>query len=235
MASIIEDVLKATVGLLFKKCLDLVVDSLPEGDVAEQKFRNMIAREIDDTKSKLDGLARKDLLTSISLFKEGIVLLYKVLDIKYSCKKGTATEQGAVTRGSREGTSQLSLQSFETEVKVSLAMDMGSLDASAKRTLADAKKRFDEARMKATEAFNNVALSASDRVLAMQYRVMSTILEKIDNPKEAIATCKLCLKNYTPCQPLKVVFKLRVQEAFCLGSRKMNGHRLLSPFVIRIV
>lgn len=70
MASIIEDVLKATVGLLFKKCLDLVVDSLPEGDVAEQKFRNMIVREIDDTKSKLDGLVRKDLLTSISLFKE---------------------------------------------------------------------------------------------------------------------------------------------------------------------
>lgn len=34
MASIIEDALKATVGLLFKKCLDLVVDSLPEGDVA---------------------------------------------------------------------------------------------------------------------------------------------------------------------------------------------------------
>lgn len=214
MASIIEDVLKATVGLLFEKCLDLVVDSLPEGDVAEQKFRNMIVREINDTKSKLDGLARKDLLTSISLFTEGIVLLYKVLDIKYSCKKGTATEQGAVTRRSREGTSQLSLQSFETEVKVSLAMDMENLDASAKRTLADAKKRFDEARMKATEAFNNVALSASDRVLAMQYRVMSTILEKIDNPKEAIATCKLCLEELHSMQAVKSSFQVESTGGF---------------------
>ena len=208
MASIIAAVLKATVGLLFNKSRDLAADKLKEGDVTEQQFRNMIVREIDDIKSKLDGLARKDLLTSISIFKEGIVFLYKVLEMKCSCKKSTATEQGAVTQGSRESTSQLSSQSFESDVKVSLAMDMESLDDSGKRALADAKKRFDEARVKATEAFNNVALSTSDRILAMQYRIMSTILEKIDNPKEAIAACKLCLEELHSMPTVSKSFKV---------------------------
>lgn len=97
MASIVTTVLKATVGLILNKGRDLAADKLQEGDLTEQQFCNMIVREIDDIKSKLDGLARKDLLTSISLFKEGIVFLYKVLDEKFICKEGTATKQGSVT------------------------------------------------------------------------------------------------------------------------------------------
>ena len=115
MALSVTAVLKATVGLILNKGRDLAADKLQDGDVTEQQFRNMIALEIDDKKSKLDGLARKDLLTSISIFKEGIMFLYKVLDKKFICKEGTATEQGAITQGSREGTTQLSLQTFETD------------------------------------------------------------------------------------------------------------------------
>ena len=88
MASIVTAVLKATVGLILNKGRDSAADKLQEGDVTEQQFRNMLVREIDDVKSKLDGLARKDLLTSISIFKEGIAFLYKVLDMKFSCKEG---------------------------------------------------------------------------------------------------------------------------------------------------
>lgn len=215
MASIVTAVLKATLGFLLNKSRDLAADKLKEGDVTEQQFRNMIVREIDDVKSKLDGLARKDLLTSISIFKEGIVFLYKVLDMKSTRKEGTATEQGAVTQGTREGILQLSLRSLETDVEnASLVRDMESLDDSGKRALTDAKKRFDEARMKATEAFNNVALSTSDRILAMQYRVMSTILEKIDNPKEAIAACKLCLDELHSMPAVKKSFKVETTRGF---------------------
>ena len=215
MASIVTAVLKATVGLILNKGRDLAADKLQEGDVTEQQFRNMIVREIDDIKTKLDGLARKDLLTSISIFKEGIVFLYKVLDVKFSCNEDTATKQGAVTQGSREKITQLSLQSFETDVgKVSLLRGIDSLDDSGKRALADAKKRFDEARVKATEAFNNVALSTSDRIMAMQYRVMSTILEKIDNPKEAIAACKLCLEELHSMPAVSKSFKVETTGGF---------------------
>ena len=49
-------------------------------NITDQKFRGMIVREIYEIKKKLDGLARKDLLASISFFEEGIVLLYEVFE-----------------------------------------------------------------------------------------------------------------------------------------------------------
>ena len=136
MASIVTAVLKATVGLISNKGRDLAAGKLQEGDVTEQQFRDMIVREIDDIKSKLDGLTRRDLLTSISIFKEGIVFLYKVLDEKFSCKKGTTSEQG-------RGTPDISLQSFETDVdKVSLLRGMDSSDDSTKRALANGLRKL---------------------------------------------------------------------------------------------
>lgn len=227
MASILTAVLKASIGLLLNKGRDSAAEKLKEGDVTEQQFRNMIVREIDDIRSKLDGLSRKDLLTSISIFKEGIVFLYKVLDMKSSGEEGTATEQGTVTQGTWEGTSQLSLRSLETDVKVSHAMDMESLNAAGKRALADAKKRFDEARMKATEAFHNVALSTTDRILAMQYRVMSTILEKIDNPKEAIAACKLCLEELHSMPAVNKSFKIETTGGFLSWFNKEEREQII--------
>ena len=80
MSSIVIAVFKLTIGLLFNKVRDKTAEKLTEGDIIDQKFRSFIVREINDVKSKLDGLARKDLLASISFFKEGIQLLYEVFD-----------------------------------------------------------------------------------------------------------------------------------------------------------
>lgn len=66
MASIITAVFKATIGLLVNKGRDNAAANLKEGDLTDQKFRGLIVREIDDIKSKLDGLARKDVFASIS-------------------------------------------------------------------------------------------------------------------------------------------------------------------------
>lgn len=82
MSAVVTAVLKATLGLLLAKGRDCLAKKLQEGDVTDDQFRCMIVRELDDIKSKLDGLARKDLLTSISFFKEGIVFLSNVLDKK---------------------------------------------------------------------------------------------------------------------------------------------------------
>ena len=49
----------------------MVADRLKEGDVADGQFRTLIVGEIDEIKSKLDGIARTNLLASISFFKEG--------------------------------------------------------------------------------------------------------------------------------------------------------------------
>ncbi|CAH3110070.1 unnamed protein product, partial [Porites lobata] len=66
------------------------------------------------------------------------------------------------------------------------------LNEATTSMLNDAKKRFERARERATEAFVNEALELSERVLAMRYRIMSTILETVDNPTNALAACKLC-------------------------------------------
>lgn len=202
MSAIVTAVLKATVGLLLKKGRDCLAKKLQEGDVTDEQFRNMIVRELDDIKSKLDGLVRKDLLTSISFFKEGIVFLSKVLDEKYYANCGPESSKVKTRNEAAEkdkSTERLDLPTADVKT-VSLSVKgqetlFAELDESGKRALADAKKRFDEARRKATEAFNNVALSTKDRILAMQCRVVSTILEKIDSPAEAIAACKLCLEE----------------------------------------
>ena len=209
MASIIEAVLKSTIGLIVDKGRDLAAKNLTEGDVTDERFRIMIIRELDDIKSKLDGMARKDLLTSISFFKEGIVFLYQVLDKIISCEEGQlrATEHEAVG-GREENYASVNTVSLLSEFVVS------DLDDAGKRALSDGKKRFDEARIKATEAFNNVALSTFDRILAMQYRVMSTILQKIDHTKEAIAACLLCLEELHSMPAVKKSFTVEVNGGF---------------------
>lgn len=199
MVSIVTAVLEATVGFLVTKGRDTAAAKLKEGDVTDERFRNMIVRELDDVKSKLDGLSRKDLLSSIGFFKEGVVYLYQAMNNTSCGDEGTVQTQAAAE--SEEAKSQLSLQSVTADEQiVSLVSDrrnlpLSDLNDSGKRALSKAKKRFDDARMMATEAFNNVALSTSDRILAVQYRVMSTILEEIDNPKEALPVCRLCLEE----------------------------------------
>ena len=56
----ITAVFNATIGLVVNKGRDKLAEKLNEGDVTDQKFRGLVVREIDELKSKLDGLARKD-------------------------------------------------------------------------------------------------------------------------------------------------------------------------------
>ena len=67
-------------------------------------------------------------------------------------------------------------------------LNLNSLD-EIEEAILDAKKRFDDARRKATEAFNNEVLTPLDRILAMGVRLMATILEKVDNPVSALDAC----------------------------------------------
>ena len=211
MSSIVTAVFKATIGLLVDKGRDKAAERLKEGDVTEQKFRSVIVREIDDIKSKLDGLSRKDLLASISFFEEGIELLYKVFD-----KARSRSEGGEVP-----------VQAACAEA-FALAQEMRSreltgLDESATRALANAKKRFEHARREATRAFKNEALTTSDRILAMEYRVMATILETIDNPADAIAPCRVCIKEMNCLSAVQNSFKVELRKG--IMARFNKGER----------
>ena len=180
MSGIITVVFKATVGWLVDKGRDEAAKKLKDGDVTDQQFRGIIMREIDDMKSKLDGLSRKDLLASIGFFREGIELLYEVFEEKRSRSEyGADTAQAACAEA----------------VSLTEGVKHLELTKSATRKLSHAKKRFGSARERATDAFSNEALSPNDRILAMQYRVMATVLETIDHPADAVAPCKVCIEE----------------------------------------
>ena len=214
MSSLITAVFKATIGLLVNKGRDKLAEKLNEGDVTDQKFRGLIVREIDEIKSKLDGLARKDLLASISLFKEGIELLYEVFESARS-----SSEHRAITAAATVGAEQFDI------AKEIRNLELSSLDESATRKLGRAKKRFEEARLEAIRAFSNGALELPDRLLAMQYRLMATILETVDNPTDALAACRVCLDELHQVPAVKEYFKVELEEGLRLRARFNKDER----------
>ncbi|XP_044182260.1 uncharacterized protein LOC122963047 [Acropora millepora] len=214
MSSFIDAILKATVGLLVNKGRNVAAEKLKDGDVTNEQLRNLIVRELDDIKSKLDGIARKDLLASIGFFKEGLVYLYKVKPKEEGGKKTQQREERVATPLKQEvGSSEASVKT------VSLVEQMRSLqltdrDNSSARALNDAKDIFKQAREKATEAFYNEALSTSDRILAMQYRILATILEKVDRVPDALASCRFCLEELHSIPAVKKSFDIHLQQGF---------------------
>ena len=214
MSSFIDAILKATVGLLVNKGRNVAAEKLKDGDVTNEQLRNLIVRELDDIKSKLDGIARKDLLASIGFFKEGLVYLYKVKPNEEDGKKTQQREDRAATPLKQEvGSSEASVKT------VSLVEEMRSLqltdrDNSSARALNDAKDIFKQAREKATEAFYNEGLSTSDRILAMQYRILATILEKVDRVPDALAACRFCLEELHSIPAVKKSFDIHLQQGF---------------------
>ena len=220
MSSIVTAVFKATIGLLVNKGRDKAAEKLKEGDVTDQKFRSLIVREIDDIKSKLDGLARKDLLASISFFKEGIEILYEVFQKERSRNdNGGATTQAAETAN----TESISLTSEMRNM-----LQLTSLDESAMRVLANAKDRFKDARREATKAFSNEALKLSDRILAMQYRVMATILEAVDNPEDALGACRVCIEELHSLSVVKECFTVELKRGFRGWFSQDERRRIIS-------
>ncbi|XP_029185543.2 uncharacterized protein LOC114953457 [Acropora millepora] len=214
MSSLLEAILKATVGLLVNKGRNVAAEKLKEGDVTNEQLCNLILSELDDIKLKLDGIARNDLLTSISFYREGLFYLYK---------QKTNEEDGNMTQ-QKEGRAATPLRqelgSSEASVKtVSVVEEMRSLqltdrDNSSARALNAAKYTLKQAREKATEAFNNEALSTSDRILAMQYRIMATILEKLDCVPDALATCRLCLEELHSMPAVMKSLDIHLQQGF---------------------
>lgn len=191
---IMVGVFKATIGLLIDKGRDWLAEKLREGDVTDETFRDLIVREINAMNLKLDAIARKDLGASMNFLTEGLALMYKVLE------KVDDSEDRIVHEASMKMLDACSLSTTACQTTVYLAEGMKNFtltdsDESKKEALYDAKKRFKDARKKATEAFSNSALRPAERVLAMQYRIMATLLEKVDNPASALTTCKVCLEQ----------------------------------------
>ena len=180
----------------------MTAEKLKEGDVADKKVRDLIVREVEDIKSKLDGLSRKDLLAAVDSFETGVRFLFQALDVKPSGEASTATEKTSV--GIKEENVDLAdvvkIVSFASEVEKIQKID---LDEATKITFYQAKERFKMAREKATEASNNEALEVFDRITAIRCRVMAAILESVVETARTAgdlspASVKSALENALP-------------------------------------
>ncbi|PFX11916.1 uncharacterized protein LOC111319059 [Stylophora pistillata] len=213
MSSLVTAVLKSFIGALISKGRSLAAKKLKDGDVADVKIRQLIVQDMDDIKSKLDEISRKDLKTSISFFNDGVVYLGKVLDTEID--GSGASEWKEVTTEVRGATKEIKVK--ENNV-VSSAKRMKILrvdiNEEATKVIEEAKSRFEDARKKAIEAFSNPALYTSDRLLAMAIRIMATVLEKVDNPGSALDSLRYCLEELHSLPAVQENFSVTLKKGF---------------------
>ena len=206
MSSIITSILSSTAGFLWSKARDSTAEKLRDGDVTDAKIRQIVVRELDDIKKKLEGLSRKDLLSSCTLLQEGVDLLYLSLSKLNFQQQALTTE----TEDDRAKTSAMTT-GVESEImnevmKLSCAMEKLKLNVNSECEIA--KKRFEDARLKANDAFSNEALSLKDKIFAVELRMVSEILERLDNPEIAITGCLSLLKKLHSLPAIQEVFNV---------------------------
>ena len=65
-------ILKSIAGLVVDKARSVTANSLSDGDLTDERMREVIISNIDDIKSSIRGLSRQHLNSSLSFLKEGI-------------------------------------------------------------------------------------------------------------------------------------------------------------------
>ena len=208
MPSIITGILSSTVGLLWNKVLDKTAEKLQDGDVTDAKLRELVVREMNDIKTKLDALSRKDLLSSYIFLQEGVDLLNVTLD-KFNLEE-KALPNHSKNDGSETSTMSSTVGSDVLNEVLKLSHAVGKIKLDSDKEFESAKKRFEDARRKATEAFCNEALSIKDRIFATKLRIVSDILECLDNPEIAITGCLSFLKKFHSLPAIQEIFNVYV-------------------------
>jgi hypothetical protein len=143
MSSIVTTILSSTVGLLWNKARDTTAKKLKDGDITDAKLREIVMRELNDVKTKIDGLSRKDLLSSYSFLQEGVQLLILSLDKSKDEQKAVQSE----TQDDRGETSRMPSGNESTDIlnkALELSHVMGKLKIVSNES-ESAKKRFEDA------------------------------------------------------------------------------------------
>ncbi len=198
--------MKLTFGFLANKIRSGIAERLKDGDVTDEECRRLIVRELDDIKSKLDGLARKDLLSSLCFLQDGVTGLYQSvlqLDPDSNTTESTVQVASVETASSRD----TGLESAVNEAIV-LINAIKSLKIRSNDRFKSAMKSFEKAHEKATEAFCNEALSIEDRIQASQIRMMARILEKLDDPDASVSDCLQYLKQLHDIGAIQEIFSV---------------------------
>ena len=228
MSAIISAVFKATIGLIVDKGRDVAAERMKEGDVADQKFRSLIVRDLKEIHNKLDVLSQKDLKSAVDFFETGLACLYKAVDTMRSANVSLGAAK--VSERNEEGDfKQVTLPSdADPEKTLVLAdgirnMQLTELDETTKSLLSDAQEKFRLAVEDATHACNNEALSTFDRITAIRYRVMAAMLKSAAETvrttgdlkstlQKALPECEQCLKKLNSLPAVQNSFRVELNK-----------------------
>ena len=228
MTSIVTSILSSTMGLLWNKARDATAKSLQDGDVTNAKIRKIIVEELNDIKTKLDGLSRENLLCSDMFLKEGVQLLSYSLDKSKDEQKAVMNENkddGGVTSSTVRSSSDILNDALQ------LSQAMGKLKIVS--NLSDsAKDRFKYARMEATHAFFNESLSILDRIFAAKLRVVSGILECLDSPDTAVTSCLSFLEQLHDLFAVRNIFSVYLGVGVKSNFKKTEREEIVKSIMM---
>ena len=208
MSSIVTGILSSTVGLLWNKTRDKTAEKLKDGDVADAKIREIVVRDLNDIKTKLDCISRRDLLSSYTFLQEGVDVLNAALNKSNLQQKALPNE--TKDDGGKTSTMPSTVGSGVLNEVLKLSHAVGKIKLDSNKEFETAKKRFKDARRKATEAFCNEALSIKDRIFAAKLRIVSEILECLDSPDTAVASCLSFLKKLHSLPAIQQTFDVYI-------------------------
>ena len=206
------DIVKFIGGILVKKARSKIAERLKDSDITDEQCRRLIVRELDDIKTKLDGLARRDVLSSLCFLQEGIDGIYRMLP----------TEQTTLVEASSVDT--LSVPPLKKTIALVNATTSLKIHGSTERFKSHIKS-FRLAREKATEAFCNEALPLEDRIQAAQVRMMARILEKLEDPNASACDCLQYLKQLYDIKAIQEIYSVLVEggvKSWFNRSKRIN-------------
>ena len=207
---VVTAILNSTVGLLVNTARDLTADKLRDGDISDEKLRKLVIRELHDNSEKLDALLQNDLHSSYEFLKQGIDYLNEA----FLTLKQDKTQDDV----DGDKTSTMQSEILNESLALELSEVMKNLKGKSNNNVEIAKKRFEEARQKATDAFSNKGLDIKDKIFATKLLIVSQILEHLDDPSTAIPGCVPVLKRFHELPAIKEMFTAYLEKSGVFGK-----------------
>ena len=207
-------ILKSILGLVVDKARSATASSLSDGDLTDERMREVIISNIDDIKSSIRGLSRQHLNSILSFLKEGISRIgLAVRDTSAS----TQNVQTAITHAAEEfvtGASASTSQQTQPRSADEI-LSLSNFEIVSQERWVCAKESFKMSREQATIAFGNTALSIEDRIMASKLRIASSILEKfLDDPEVGAQDCLLYLQELHDLPAIRETFTVHRDGGF---------------------
>lgn len=107
-------------------------------------------------------------------------------------------------------------------------MKLGGGTDDTSEAIELARGRFRDAGRQATKAFGNIELEIPDRLLALELRVVATLLEFLDEPKAALGLCKLALVELHDVSTVQKSFDAVLKDGFRARFRKKERIKVIA-------